>query len=140
MKLISSSQRGAAAVLGLLVLSIILFFGMAGLYLARSSYQDEQTALRNMQLRLSAESGVERMAVQLSSDGALRERVMASGKDVFLASYPAFGQHSGCKVYAKKRNEGLAILAVSSRDAKRCRSLGVMEKQGEKWILVHWEE
>ena len=132
-----NDERGAASVIGICWLAVMLFFSGAVYALCENEARTVERFLMGQQLKYSAEDGVALGCKKLLNDQALQNTILNSG--VAKKYLTITDNDISCDIYFSHKGNQLEVLAVSSNKKAEVRCLGIIKKNDEGYYFDHRE-
>lgn len=133
-------ERGSIALIGLLILGVVSFFGMAAFVIHEKEVETTRLFLNAVPLQMEAQNGILAAVEAINGNAATREKIrQAAGAavEIFQMQNPAGGMV--CTVYAKQKADRILLLAVSAQGDGRSRAVAHLVKREGRWSIEHWE-
>lgn len=134
------NQKGFASVLGLCILSVMVFFGLAMLYLNQNEKSIVSGFAKGMQAQNLAESGAERAVLKLQQNkDLLREAQQASRAACIWESVDHGAVDQECRVYLTYDNEIYILMAVGTVAGSKGQIFVYLQPTEDGFTIEKWE-
>lgn len=132
-----SDERGMFSLLGLFLLGVMLFMGLALLAVAAKDYAGTQAFLQETRLHYAAESGIETMRVELEDKP--ESVAMQGAAEPYTVQYSWEPEGIVCEVSAMQQEDMIWLVATSRKAELTSRCVACLKKQAGRYLFDHWE-
>ena len=136
----AGQERGSLSLIGLLILSVVAFFGVAAFTIQEKEWETTRLFLNAVPLQMEAQSGILAAVEIINGEIETRDKLQhAAGEAVpiFQMQHPSGA--IACTVYAKQKADRILVLAVSEQREGRSRAVAHLVKREGRFIIEHWE-
>jgi len=136
----AGQERGFISFVGLLILSVVSFFGVAAFTINEKEFETTRRFLNAVPLQMEAQNGILAVADFIDRDPAAWDKIQrASGEAVEILQLQNSTEKIACTVYAKQKADHILLLAVSEKSDGRSRAVAHLVKRNGHFIIEHWE-
>lgn len=133
-------ERGFISLVGILILSVVSFFGLAAFTINEKEMETTRRFLNAVPLQMEAQNGILAATDVIDGDPAVRDKIQrAAGAAVEIVQLQNPTGTIACTVYAKQKADRILLLAVSEKSDGRSRSVAHLVKRDDHFIIDHWE-